>query len=176
MIDIPGLLDTDPRTRWKISHLKNDPWVQGICTTATTPLLSPGTLSPSMSRKYFKATMKAFHYGVKTGFKLSDVGTAPLAKRRKQKRKGSGGSDTGSSSGSSDCVLVVTSGNTLSTSTLSTSSSTNSITSPPKVKKLFIQRLNNDTLKIAPPPTSPLFSPTESGYSSGSDKETCKRQ
>uniref|UniRef100_H2ZD56 Ribosomal protein S6 kinase n=1 Tax=Ciona savignyi TaxID=51511 RepID=H2ZD56_CIOSA len=105
---VHGLLTVDPSKRLKISDLLASPWVQGAC-APTTPLLSPGVLSPGpRATNFFNATMKAYHMASKGGFQLSAVTNAPIAKRRNRKRtcKQRDGSDTRSSGSSTDSPVT----------------------------------------------------------------------
>uniref|UniRef100_H2ZD55 Ribosomal protein S6 kinase n=1 Tax=Ciona savignyi TaxID=51511 RepID=H2ZD55_CIOSA len=128
---VHGLLTVDPSKRLKISDLLASPWVQGAC-APTTPLLSPGVLSPGpRATNFFNATMKAYHMASKGGFQLSAVTNAPIAKRRNRKRtcKQRDGSDTRSSGSSTDSP-VTTSPSAAATSSSCSTPSTSPMTSP----------------------------------------------
>ena len=79
-----------------MSALQSNEWIQGSNNEvySTTPLATPDMLSLTKTsvltvRSQISATMNAFHRAHRAGFRLQDVGNAPLARRRKNKQSGS---------------------------------------------------------------------------------------
>ncbi|EDV29862.1 uncharacterized protein TRIADDRAFT_19422 [Trichoplax adhaerens] len=98
---IGGLLTVDPMKRLTIDAVIEHDWFKKH-TSRLAPLMTPENLDSSFSSVDFAmhATMDAFHQALKSGFSLMDVGSAPLAKRRKLKKHDNGLSERNSSSSS----------------------------------------------------------------------------
>ena len=97
----------DPKKRLTMADLQGNEWVRGTPQVlSATPLVTPDVLSIntcSLSRTHnqLHATINAFHEAERRGFRLQDVGNAPLARRRKMKKSSESGSSSRSSSNSS---------------------------------------------------------------------------
>lgn len=84
-----GLLTVDAKQRLTIEDLQHNVWIQSqdpdVC--STTPL-SSSSLAPwkrSDAKVRVSTTMDAFQQAHRDGFRLREVATAPLAKRRQKK-------------------------------------------------------------------------------------------
>ncbi|XP_041353534.1 ribosomal protein S6 kinase alpha-5-like [Gigantopelta aegis] len=84
---IKGLLCVEPKMRLTGPDLLQNAWLKDnnnqVCSQM--PLHTPGILNNS-THFLVGATMNAFHMATKEGFRLQDVATAPLAKRRRAKK------------------------------------------------------------------------------------------
>ncbi|XP_074646611.1 ribosomal protein S6 kinase alpha-5-like isoform X2 [Tubulanus polymorphus] len=99
---IKGLLTVDPKKRLNMAALLRSEWICGSNPPSETPLMTPDVLSSSSSNLQYQLqnTMGAFHKAAREGFRLQDVGKAPLAQRRKLKKSST---DARSSSSSDSC-------------------------------------------------------------------------
>ncbi|XP_064621307.1 ribosomal protein S6 kinase alpha-5-like isoform X2 [Lineus longissimus] len=100
---IKGLLTVDPKSRLQMHALMRHEWLQcGFTNQLITPLMTPDILSAGSSKisQQLNATMGAFHMAAREGFRLQDVGKAPLAQRRKLKKSSEDARSSTSSSGS----------------------------------------------------------------------------
>jgi len=91
-----GMLTVNPKDRLTLAELQSNEWIRGSNEEvySTTPLATPDMLSLTKTsvrtvRSQISATMSAFHRAHRAGFRLQDVGNAPLARRRKMKQSGS---------------------------------------------------------------------------------------
>ncbi|XP_046341997.1 ribosomal protein S6 kinase alpha-5-like isoform X2 [Haliotis rufescens] len=109
---IKGLLRVEPRKRLTMSDLQKNEWVNGsnLQLFSHTPLKTPGVLSTTNSsvNVQLSVTMDAFHMATKEGFRLQDVATAPLAKRRRAKKSST--DNRSSSTDSNNSSSTVSSG------------------------------------------------------------------
>jgi hypothetical protein len=100
-------LTVDPKKRLTMAELQGNEWVRGAPQVLSArPLVTPDVLSHhtgSLSRTHTQlhATIHAFHEAERRGFRLQDVGNAPLARRRKMKKSSESSSSSRSSSNSS---------------------------------------------------------------------------
>lgn len=104
---IQGLLTVDPKKRLTMTDLKKNEWLlrNNNSMFSEKILQTPGILcsTSSVLTVQLSATMDAFHKAAREGFRLQDVASAPLARRRKMKNASeerSGSSDSCQSSGS----------------------------------------------------------------------------
>ncbi|ESO87773.1 hypothetical protein LOTGIDRAFT_166364 [Lottia gigantea] len=86
---IKGLLTVEPRKRLTMVDLLKNEWLFGKHELLShTTLPTPGILSTHTNtiHNQLSATLNAFHKATREGFRLQDVATAPLAKRRRVKK------------------------------------------------------------------------------------------
>ncbi|BFZ12288.1 hypothetical protein BsWGS_15326 [Bradybaena similaris] len=83
---IRGLLTVEPKKRLRMQDLLRHKWLRK--NMSNTPLRTPGVLNShsNVVQDQINNTMEAFHQATRDGFRLQEVATAPLAKRRKQKK------------------------------------------------------------------------------------------
>ncbi|CAG5134998.1 unnamed protein product, partial [Candidula unifasciata] len=83
---IRGLLTVEPKKRLRMHDLLRHKWLRK--NMSNTPLRTPGVLNShsNVVQDQINNTMEAFHQATRDGFRLQEVATAPLAKRRKQKK------------------------------------------------------------------------------------------
>ncbi|GFN99037.1 ribosomal protein s6 kinase [Plakobranchus ocellatus] len=88
---IKGLLTVEPTERLRMHELLKHRWLRKNAHSppmSQAPLRTPGVLSSHSHavQDQINYTMEAFHQATRDGFRLQEVATAPLARRRKQKK------------------------------------------------------------------------------------------
>ncbi|XP_055879568.1 ribosomal protein S6 kinase alpha-5-like isoform X3 [Biomphalaria glabrata] len=145
---IQGLLTVDPKARICMHDLLKHKWLRKIVKSpiSSMPLRTPGVLSSHNNavKDQINCTMEAFHQATRDGFRLQEVASAPLAKRRKQKKTSV---DTRSSSTDSNNSNSTTSSCGTRKSpirqSLSRNSSTSSISQSSVASMGFVPNLGN---------------------------------
>ncbi|XP_050404797.1 ribosomal protein S6 kinase alpha-5 [Patella vulgata] len=105
---IKGLLTVEPRKRLTMNDLLKNEWLFGkhdLLSHASLP--TPGILSSHTNTIHVQlsATMDAFHKATREGFRLQDVATAPLAKRRRIKKSSTDARSSSTDSNNSSSTI-----------------------------------------------------------------------
>ncbi|RUS91275.1 hypothetical protein EGW08_000987, partial [Elysia chlorotica] len=106
---IKGLLTVEPTERLRMHELLRHRWLKRNIHSpplSQAPLRTPGVLSSHSHavQDQINCTMEAFHQATRNGFRLQEVATAPLARRRKQKKNSVDNRSSSSDSNNSTCT------------------------------------------------------------------------
>ncbi|CAL1530396.1 unnamed protein product [Lymnaea stagnalis] len=179
---IKGLLTVEPKERICMHDLLKHKWLRKNVRSpvSSMPLRTPGVLSSHNNavKDQINCTMEAFHQATRDGFRLQEVASAPLAKRRKQKKhsvdtRSSSTDSNNSSSTTSSCGAHKSPARQSPVRALSRNSSASSISQSSVCSMGFVPSLANLPSPLATTfkrstPDMPQTSPSASNISGAS--------
>ncbi|XP_012939135.1 ribosomal protein S6 kinase alpha-5 [Aplysia californica] len=169
---IQGLLTVEPKRRLRMQELVKHKWLRKNVNSplSHTPLRTPGVLNAHSDevQDQINTTIDAFHAATRNGFRLQEVATAPLARRRKQKKnsvdnRSSSTDSNNSSSTSSSCGASQTCGVQQSpVRALSRNSSASSVSQSSVGSMGFVPSMNNNSGSSNNPSPTPISAASSS--------------
>ncbi|XP_059145351.1 ribosomal protein S6 kinase alpha-5-like, partial [Physella acuta] len=165
---IQGLLTVEPKERICMHDLLKHKWLRKNVKSpiSSMPLRTPGVLSSHNNavKDQINCTMEAFHQATRDGFRLQEVATAPLAKRRKQKKnsldRSSSTDSNNSSSTTSSCGARKSPARQSPVRALSRNSSASSISQSSVCSMGFVPNITNNPSPLASMRSTPDITQT----------------